>query len=171
MNLLLTLCNTLQHPATHCTAPQHAATHCNTLRHTVEEICIVSCSPQHNTVQRIWAGLIWMFHYNVIWHIWVWLIWMCHYITIGPPPAPHTCQHTKTCTNRVYEYDFLVSPHTCQHTHTSMIRVYESNWLVLASNSAYPLAPHPPSTLTFPFAFCSCLRLCTGSLPLLRKET
>jgi len=62
LNMLLNLvedvigysvCNTLQHAATHCNTLQHTATHCSILQHTATH-CIVSCRRYYCSVlQRV----------------------------------------------------------------------------------------------------------------------
>jgi len=55
--LHMTLCNTLQHTATHCNTLQHTATHCNTLQHTASHCITLHHTASHcNACMTLYTG-------------------------------------------------------------------------------------------------------------------
>jgi len=93
----VSLCNTLQHTATHCNTLQHTATHCNTLQYTATHC---------NTLQYTAAA-----HYITLQHT------ATHCITLQYTAAHYiTLQHTATHCNTL-QYT-AAHCNTLQHTAT-----------------------------------------------------
>jgi len=83
--LVVPLCNTLQHTATHCNTLQHTATHCSTLQHTIthnntQQHTITQCTTLQHTRMSTCAAS-----------------W--HYTT------PNRCDSGSSCRSRQYWHD------------------------------------------------------------------
>ena len=76
--------NTTQHIATHCNTPQLSATHCNTLQHTARACAIRHATSTHKNVYKYW------YNSNAT-HAKIYLAYLLNVIALCVLRVPCTC--------------------------------------------------------------------------------